>query len=46
MGTVNTLRRSPARNATKLTAFAATAAVAVTALAPAVSMAKATGPGK
>ena len=33
-------------NATKLTAFAATAAVAVTALAPAVSMAKATGPGK
>jgi hypothetical protein len=33
-------------NATKLTTFAATAAVAVTALAPAVSMAKATGPGK
>ena len=33
-------------NATKLTAFAATAAVAVTALAPAVSMAKATGPGR
>ena len=33
-------------NATKLTAFAATAAVAVTALAPAVSMAKATGPAR
>jgi hypothetical protein len=33
-------------NATKLTAFAATAAVAVSALAPAVGMAKATGPGK
>ena len=31
---------------TKITAFAATAAVAVTALAPAVGMAKATGPGK
>jgi hypothetical protein len=33
-------------NATKLTAFAATAALAVSALAPAVGMAKATGPGK
>ena len=33
-------------NATKITAFAATAAVAVSALAPAVGMAKATGPGK
>ena len=32
--------------ATKITAFAATAAVAVSALAPAVGMAKATGPGK
>ena len=31
---------------TKITAFAATAAVALTALAPAVGMAKATGPGK
>ena len=30
---------------TKITAFAATAAVALTALAPAVGMAKATGPG-
>ena len=33
-------------NATKISAFAATAAVALTALAPAVGMAKATGPGK
>jgi hypothetical protein len=33
-------------NATKLTALAASAAVAVTAFAPAASMAKATGPGK
>jgi hypothetical protein len=33
-------------NATKLTAFAATAAVAVSALPPAVGSAKATGPGK
>ena len=33
-------------NATKLTAFAATAAVAVSAVAPAVGMAKATAPGK
>jgi hypothetical protein len=32
--------------ATKITAFAATAAVALTALAPAIGMAKATGPGK
>jgi hypothetical protein len=31
---------------TKITAFAATAAVALTAAAPAVGMAKATGPGK
>ena len=35
-----------AMNATKLTAFAATAAVAASALAPAAGMAKATGPGK
>jgi hypothetical protein len=33
-------------NATKLTALAATAAVAVSAVAPAVGSAKATGPGK
>ena len=33
-------------HATKITAFAATAAVALTALAPAVGMAKATGPGR
>ncbi len=33
-------------NAKKMSAFAATAAVALTALAPAVGMAKATGPGK
>ena len=32
--------------ATKLTAFAAAAAVAASALAPAIGMAKATGPGK
>ena len=32
--------------ATKLTAFAATAAVAVSALAPAIGMAKASGPGR
>jgi hypothetical protein len=32
--------------ATKLTAFAATAAVALSGLAPAVGQAKATGPGK
>jgi hypothetical protein len=31
---------------TKITAFAATAAVALTALAPAIGMAKATGPGR
>ena len=31
---------------TKITAFAATAAVALAALAPAIGMAKATGPGK
>jgi hypothetical protein len=31
---------------TKITAFAATAAVALSALAPAIGMAKATGPGK
>ena len=31
---------------TKITAFAATAAVALTALAPAVGMAKVTGPGE
>jgi hypothetical protein len=31
---------------TKISAFAATAAVALTALAPAVGMAKATGPGR
>jgi hypothetical protein len=33
-------------NATKLTTLAASAAVAVTAFAPAASMAKASGPGK
>jgi hypothetical protein len=33
-------------NATKLTAFAATAAIAASALVPAVGIAKATGPGK
>ena len=33
-------------NAPRITALAATAAVAVSALAPAVGMAKATGPGK
>jgi hypothetical protein len=32
--------------ATKITAFAATAAVALSAVAPAIGMAKATGPGK
>ncbi len=33
-------------SATKITAFAATAAVALSGLAPAIGMAKATGPGK
>ena len=37
---------APKMTATKLTAFAATAAVAVCALAPAIGMAKASGPGR
>jgi hypothetical protein len=46
MGTANPSKESPEMTATKLTAFAATAAVAVSALAPAIGMAKATGPGR